>query len=83
MEDKPKTPHFTDRNKNFLTLLKTFEITSFITPKKSSVLFRTELKESTDQAINYAIAWATATATSTEAPTMGLLPIPMSPIIST
>ena len=28
MEDKPKTPHFTDRNKNFLTFLKTFEITS-------------------------------------------------------
>ena len=29
------------------------------------------------------IAWATATATSTDAPTIGLLPMPMSPIIST
>ncbi|MBQ9771856.1 MAG: hypothetical protein IJW23_08540 [Lentisphaeria bacterium] len=28
MEDKPKTPHFTDCNKNFLTFLKTFEMTS-------------------------------------------------------
>ncbi len=31
----------------------------------------------------YFIACATATATSTEAPTIGLLPMPMSPIIST
>ena len=29
------------------------------------------------------IAWATATATSTDAPTIGLLPIPIRPIIST
>ena len=37
------------------------------------------------QGANYfaAIAWATATATSTEAPTIGLLPIPIKPIIST
>ena len=31
----------------------------------------------------YFIVWATATATSTDAPTIGLLPMPISPIIST
>jgi len=31
----------------------------------------------------YLMACSTATATATEAPTMGLLPMPMSPIIST
>ena len=32
---------------------------------------------------NYAIAFSTATATATVAPTIGLLPIPITPIIST
>ena len=32
---------------------------------------------------NYAIAFSTATATATVAPTIGLLPIPIRPIIST